>query len=470
MTRTSGIHVLIYGSGGREHALAYLAGRSPFVERISCFPGNPGMIAEPRAEQAAIPEKTVQAVIEFCRTQAVDLVIIGPEQPLADGWADALCAAGIPTFGPSKEAAWIESSKFFAKLLMFECGVPTAPAEVFRHDDHGDAVEYLNRHGTPVVVKADGLCAGKGAIVCQTIAQAKEALQCCLVRQEFGPAGDIVLIEDFLVGHPALPRAELSVIALVDRYGNFLMLPAAQDYKLVGENDTGPNTGGMGSFCPVPWLTPADYQLIADRIFRPVIDQMRGPQTDSPFTGALYAGLMWTADGPYVVEFNCRFGDPELQAIAMTLDTDLMPLLYTIACGGSIAGLQPKVKPGAAVCVVMASHGYPDSSQIKKGAVINGLELLDEEQRRLNLAIFHAGTRRDDKGTIVTNGGRVLGVTCRDGRGIEAAVDRCNNIVSNYIGWEDGNGDGPLFRGDIGHEVPASLAPAAVSANDTQSP
>ena len=465
MTRTSGIHVLIYGSGGREHALAYLAGRSPFVERISCFPGNPGMIAEPRTTLAVLAENSVEAVIEFCHTQAVDLVIIGPEQPLADGWADALCAAGIPTFGPSKEAAWIESSKFFAKLLMFECGVPTAPAEVFRHDDHGDAVEYLNRHGTPVVVKADGLCAGKGAIVCQTIAQAKEALQCCLVRQEFGPAGDIVLIEDFLVGHPALPRAELSVIALVDRYGNFLMLPAAQDYKLVGENDTGPNTGGMGSFCPVPWLTPADYQLIADRIFRPVIDQMRGPQTDSPFTGALYAGLMWTADGPYVVEFNCRFGDPELQAIAMTLDTDLMPLLYTIACGGSIAGLQPKVKPGAAVCVVMASHGYPDSSQIKQGAVITGLDFVSHVP---DAKVFQAGTKPGSDGQLLTAGGRVLSITCYADQGVEAAAAGCR-FLTPCISWLDSERNGPLFRDDIGRNVPASLVEVAVATDGVSS-
>lgn len=463
------IHVLIYGSGGREHALTYLASRSPFVERISCFPGNPGMAAEPRTTLAALAENSVEAVIEFCRTQAVDLVIIGPEQPLADGWADALCAAGIPTFGPSREAACIESSKAFAKSLMWRCGVPTAGTRTFNPNHKGEAFDYVRERGAPLVVKASGLAAGKGAIVCQTVEQAEEALRRCWDRHEFGSAGDVVLVENFLVGHPALPRAELSVIALVDHYGNFVMLPAAQDYKPVGESDIGPNTGGMGSFCPVPWLEPADYQLIAERILRPVIDEMRGFRTPRPFTGALYAGLMWTLDGPCVVEFNCRFGDPEMQAIAMVLDTDLMPLLYTIACGGSIAGLQLKVKPGAAVCVVMASHGYPDSSQIKKGAVIQGLELLDEFSP-VDVAVFHAGTRRDDKGNMVTNGGRVLGVTYYAEQGIEVAADRCNNLVSSCISWEDSNGNGPLFRGDIGHEVPVSLATAAVSADDTQSP
>ena len=441
--------VLIIGGGGREHALAWAAEKSPVVEGIICLTPNAG-IRQLRKfmpmELSKLPE-TQAELVDFARRTQVGLVIVGPEKPLADGIVDVFQEAKIPTFGPTQAAAVLESSKSEAKLIMRCASVPTAQAVEFTKDQLPEALGYAGRATLPFVTKAYGLAEGKGVTVCYRREQAEGAIRECFVQDKFGPSGHRLLIENFLVGHPGLPRAELSILALVDIHGNFVMFPAAQDYKPVFDNDQGPNTGGMGSYAPIPWVTEEMMAIIGQKIFVPVIQEMKF--RGIPFSGVLYAGLMWTTEGPKVVEFNVRFGDPELQPLISLLETDLIPVLQTIATGGSIKDVKLKFKKASAVCEVMASRGYP--GKYKKGFPIQGLERVSLVN---GIDVYHAGTKLDGR-TVLTNGGRVLGLTVT-AENLATAAHFAFNAVSN-ISWGDSD-NSPYFRTDIGRDVPTSVA------------
>lgn len=447
--------VLVIGDGGREHALVWLAAQSPLVEDIFYFGQNAGSLSEPKCKKVILPALGNSGITQFAEQHGVDLIIVGPEQPLVDGLVDACQEVGVPAFGPTKEAAQLEGSKSFAKEVMREAGVPTADAVAFSVAHIQGALDYATIHEPPVVIKADGLCGGRGSIVCLGPDEIRIAIDRCFVQREFGPAGEKILVEDFLVGHPALRRAELSILALVDIHGNFIMFPPAQDYKEVRDHDFGPNTGGMGSFAPVPWVTAEMMEVVGQTIFAPVIAEMKKRKT--PFSGVLYAGLMWTADGPKVVEFNVRFGDPELQPLTMLLKTDLIPVLKKIADGESIADVKLEWKRGAAVCVVMASYGYPGS--YVKGAEIKGFDLagLGLNDR---IQIFQAGTKFNDDKKIITAGGRVLGATALSLESPTFCLQEAARIAYStvdLIRWSDSNSCGPQFRHDIAEDVPYIL-------------
>lgn len=443
------LRVLIIGSGktagGREHVLVWLAGKSPRVEEVYCFGANDGMRAEPKYIAVSPEPQGVDDMIAWVRENEIDLVIVGPENPLAEGIVDRFRAAGLTIFGPTQAAARLESSKFFAKKIMTTAKVPTARYRSFFHDELAQACNFVrNEYPHSSVVKADGLCAGKGAMVCRDLDQALRAIHRCLVDREFGPAGEAILIEEFLLPHPKLRRAELSILSLVDIHGNFLMFPAAQDYKPVNDNDEDDNTGGMGSFAPVPWVTEAMMNQIGRKIFEPTIKMMQS--LGNPFSGVLYAGLMWTEDGPKVVEFNVRFGNPEIQALAKLLKTDLIPILLAIAQGKSIADVKLEWQPGYAVCLVLASKGYPE--KYEKGLAISGLNQLPTLNE---FKVFHAGTK-DGK----TNGGRVLDLVWHSMLGLEDAALVVRNLATK-INWGDGQTTGPHYRTDIGLNVPLTI-------------
>ncbi|GAB4318589.1 MAG: phosphoribosylamine--glycine ligase [Candidatus Sumerlaeia bacterium] len=434
------MNVIIVGSGGREHALAWAAARSPLVRDVICVPGNAGTSALGR--NVAVPlVPPFTELIELTRREKVGLVIVGPEAPLVEGLADALRVAGVPVFGPGAAAARLEGSKQFAKNIMHRAGVPTAASTVVAN--MGEALaELKKRSAFPVVLKVDGLAAGKGVSIHLDADSARHRLEEIFVKQQFGAAGARVLIEDYLDGQ------EASVLAVSDGR-NIVTLPPAQDHKAVGEGDTGPNTGGMGSYCPAPLVTPTMQRDVEQRILRPVIDLMRADGT--PFVGCLYAGLMITKDrGPMVLEFNCRFGDPETQSILPLLDCDLVEVMLAAVEGRvNEAALRWKTAadlggagadPACALCVVMASEGYP--GPYPKGRVIEGLE---EAGAMENVIVFHAGTALND-GRIVTGGGRVLGVTGL-GPTLQAARDRAYDAVSR-IRFE-----GAFYRRDIGHRA-----------------
>ncbi len=384
------MRVLLIGSGGREHAIGWRLTRDhPGLELISA-PGNPGLAALGPCEPVAVGD--VPALVALARRVRPDLVVVGPEAPLAAGLVDALREAGIAAFGPTAAAARLETSKAFAKALMRDAGVPTAAATIFT--DPAAAIVECRRLGAPVVVKASGLAAGKGVIVAQTLAEAEAAVEDMLVGHAFGAAGAEVLVEEFMSGE------ELSLFALTDGTHVLSML-GAQDHKRVGEGDTGPNTGGMGAYCPVALGTPALVAQAVDRVFEPTLRAMRAAGT--PFTGLLYAGLMLTPDGPKVVEFNCRFGDPETQAILPMLDGSLLEPLLAIGRGESLAGARPlRWRAGASVTTVVAAHGYPGT--VRSGDAITLPDDTDD------VVVFHAGTRRDGE-RLVTAGGRVVAVT-----------------------------------------------------------
>ena len=383
--------VLIVGNGGREHALLWrLAADSPQSE-FHITRGNPGTNA--LATSVDVSPTDVDGVVRAANELNTDLVVVGPEVPLADGLADKLIAAGRDVFGPTAEAAKIESSKVFSKRLMKDAGVPTADFEVF--SDVNEALKHINSGPEQCVVKADGLAAGKGAVVCRTKQEARDAVRMIMADQAFGAAGDEVVIEEMMAGE------ELSVLALVD--GNTVIpLVASQDHKAVGEGDTGPNTGGMGCYAPVAIATPLLMGVVVRQIMEPVVAELA--RRGSPYRGCLYAGLMITGAGPKVVEFNCRFGDPETQVVLPMLDGNLLELMKQSAVG-TLGGAEVGVKDGAAVCVVMASGGYPGSYE--KGKKISFDPALDG---RDDIIVFHAGTAAKDGG-VVTAGGRVLGVT-----------------------------------------------------------
>lgn len=414
--------VLLIGSGGREHAMAWKIAQSPRLTKLYCAPGNPGM-AE-LAELVDIKADDVAGLVAFARQQAIDLVIVGPEDPLCLGLVDELTALGIRAFGPDKSGARLEGDKAFAKELMRHRSIPTADARIF--SKYKDARTYIATRDHSVVLKASGLAKGKGVIVCNDPADALLALERIMVKQEFGPAGDIVVVEEKLVG------PELSLLAFVDR-NNIYIMESAQDHKPIGDGDTGPNTGGMGAYSPTKLLNDELIRQIEAEILVPIVDAMR--TQGITYRGILYTGLMLTTAGPKVLEFNCRFGDPETQPLLMRLRTDLLSVCEAVA-EDRLDSITLEWDPRAAVCVVMASGGYPDSYE--KGKVITGLA---DAAAIPDVMVFHAGTRKSNQ-NIVTAGGRVLGVTAL-GTDIADAQRRAYEACGK-IAW-----DGAYYRRDI---------------------
>ena len=415
--------VLIVGGGGREHALAWKLRRDDPHCEIIAAPGNPGIASLGRCVD--ISASDIDALVSLARDEGVAFTVVGPEGPLEAGIVDRFRAAGLAIFGPTKAAARIETSKRFAKELMLAAGVPTASARTFT--EPGAAKTEARRLGAPVVVKASGIAAGKGVIVAMTLGEAEAAIDSMLVDNAFGAAGAEVLVEEFMEGE------ELSLFALTDGT-QLLPFIAAQDHKRVGEGDTGPNTGGMGAYAPVGIASDALVQEAVDRVFTPTLRAMR--DAGSPFTGLLYAGLMLTSDGPKVVEFNCRFGDPETQALLPLLASSLLAPMRTIAEGGSLDGATALAwHAGAAVATVVAAAGYP-------GVITTGdtITLPPDES---DVTIFHAGTKRDASGALVTTGGRVVAVTACAPT-ISAAQAR-SAAVATRVAFR-----GAQFRRDIG--------------------
>jgi len=420
------MRVLVVGGGGREHALAWKLRQSPRVRQVLCAPGNGGI--REVATCVPIDAADVHALLAFAQKERVDLTVVGPEAPLAAGIVDLFEMHGLRIFGADRAAAGLEGSKAFAKELMRRHGIPTAAARVFT--DPAEARGYLREVGAPVVVKADGLAAGKGVVICRTLGEAEEALRAIMEERIFGSAGERCIVEEFLEGE------EASFLAFTDGT-TVVPMPASQDHKAVFDGDQGPNTGGMGAYSPAPVVTPALQEQVMAEVMVPTVRAMAAE--GRPYRGVLYAGLMITAAGPKVLEYNARFGDPEAQPILARLESDLLPLLE--ACiDGTLADARPIWRPDAAVCVVLASGGYP--GRYPTGLPIAGLE---EAGREEGVVVFHAGTALRD-GRVVTAGGRVLGVTAR-GATIREAVDRGYRAAAK-IGFE-----GLHYRRDIAHRA-----------------
>ncbi len=399
--------VLVIGSGGREHAIVWKIAQNPDVQQIFAIPGNGGICQQ--ATCANIPTMDAPALIQFVREHGIDFTIVGPEQPLVAGVADAFRAEGLPIFGPGAAGARIEGSKIFAKQLMQTYGIPTAHFGAF--NDYAQALAYLDGLPEgPIVVKADGLAAGKGSIVCQNHQEAREALHSMMVDGVFQDAGKQVVIEEFMEGE------EASLFVITDGK-DYLMLHPAQDFKRALDNDRGKNTGGMGSYAPTPFVTPEIQEQARRQIVEPMLAAFQKEGID--YRGVLYCGLMLTAEGPKVVEFNCRFGDPETQVVLPLMDSDLLELMLAVE-HRRLHQYTLKLKPEYGVCVVLASGGYPDAYQ--KGFPIKGLDNLPED-----ILVFHAGTRVEN-GQLVTAGGRVLGVTALDAT-LQGAVNRVYSAV-----------------------------------------
>src|SRR5215217_4327181 len=413
--------VLVVGAGAREHALVWALSRSPSVSEVWAAPGNPGIATV--AQTVNLPITDVDAIADWAELHDIGLIVVGPEAPLALGLADLLDARGIPVFGPSRAAAELEWSKAFAKDFMHRHDIPTAPFGVFTELE--TAVDFIRTAGTPLVVKADGLAAGKGVVICETAAEAEDAVHSVLVDRTFQAAGDRVVIESFLEGE------ELSVIAVVDGE-RIAVLPAARDYKRLRDGNVGPNTGGMGCYAPVNDLDPDLLPRVRDYVLEPAVAGLR--TEGRPYRGALYAGLMLTSAGPMALEFNCRFGDPETQVILPLLDLDLGELLLSCA-EGRLSSERIETRPGATVCVVLAAKGYPERP--RAGDPIHGID--DAIQN--GALIFHAGTANCD-GRLVTNGGRVLSVV---GTGADlTAAAACAYTAADMIQF-----DGMQLRRDV---------------------
>ncbi|HEX6978257.1 MAG TPA: phosphoribosylamine--glycine ligase [Alphaproteobacteria bacterium] len=417
------MRILVVGSGGREHALCWAIAASPLCDKLYCAPGNAGIARI--AECVPIGAEDVDALVRFARESAIDFVVVGPEAPLVLGLADRLEAAGIRTFGPSRRAAALEGSKGFMKDLCAKYGIPTAAYA--RFDDADKARTYVRAHGAPIVVKADGLAAGKGVTVAMTLDAALAAIDDAMVESRFGKAGAEVVVEEYLEGE------EVSFFALSDGT-NVLPLAAAQDHKRVGDGDTGPNTGGMGAYSPPPIVTPALADAIMNRIIRPTVAGMAAEGT--PFKGVLFAGLMITADGPKLLEYNVRFGDPECQVLMPRLKSDLLPALIA-ARDGQLKNFDLRWRDDAALCVVMAAKGYP--GDYRKGTEIRKLE---DAEAVPGVTVFHAGTTAKD-GRILATGGRVLGVTATAKTIAEAQAAAYRAV--DAIDWPEG-----FCRRDIG--------------------
>ncbi len=425
------VNTLIIGSGGREHALGWKLSQSPNCGKLYFAPGNGGTASLGENldfDPDKVDTKLVDDIDYFCRHHDVELIVIGPEDPLAQGLADKLAREGRTIFGPVAAAARLEADKAFSKQLMRAASIPTAEARTFT--DLEPALAYVESRDEPVVVKAAGLCKGKGVVVCDTNAQAADAVRSILDDKTFGDAGATVVIEERLTGQ------ELSILALVDGRNLFVLEPA-QDHKQVGEGDTGPNTGGMGAYTPTPLASDELLALIDREVLVPTIDVLRRDGVE--YRGVLYAGLMLTPAGPKVLEFNCRFGDPEIQPLLMRLKGDLLDIMCATATGG-LADVSIGWDPRCCCCVVLASGGYPGSYE--KGKPITGL---DDVAKLDDVMVFHAGTAIKD-GNIVTNGGRVLNV-CAMGADLKEAQQRAN-AACEMIHFE-----GAFYRHDIGYRV-----------------
>jgi phosphoribosylamine--glycine ligase len=417
--------ILIIGSGGREHALAWKIAQSPKVTELFCAPGNPGTAQV--ATNVDIPADDLENLLKFALEQSIDLTVVGPEQPLVLGLADWFQDNGLKVFGPSAKAAQLEGSKAFSKDLMRKYNIPTAEYAAFENADEARA--YLKGKG-PQVVKADGLAAGKGVFVCANEIEAVDAVGQIMNDKIFGESGNRIIIEERLEGQ------EVSLLAFTDGT-TVLPMEAAQDHKAVFDGDTGPNTGGMGAYSPAPIFTPELKQEVIDRIMVPAVNGMRSDEI--PYKGILYAGLMITANGPKTLEFNARFGDPETQPLMMRMQSDIVPIMEACA-DGTLDNCKLEWKPETAVCVVMASEGYPGSYE--NGKLIRGL---DQAGELPEVTVFHAGTKQagDD---IVTRGGRVLGVTALGGT-VQNAIEKAYQAVGK-IQWP-----GVHYRKDIGQKA-----------------
>ena len=418
--------VLVIGGGGREHALVWKISQSPKVEKVYCAPGNAG-IAD-IAEVVDISASDIDGLARFAEREGIDLTVVGPEVPLTMGIVDLFEKKGLKIFGPSRAAAEMEGSKAFSKTIMKKYNVPTAAYETFTSQD--EAFAYIDKLGAPIVVKADGLAAGKGVTVAQTVNEAKDAVRDMMEDRSFGCAGEMIVIEEFMRGE------EASYLVFSDGK-NIVPLSTCQDHKAVFDGDKGPNTGGMGAYSPAPVVTAEIEKEVLEKIIRPTIDGMAAE--GKTYKGILYAGLMITDEGPKTVEFNCRFGDPECQPILMRMKSDIIPVIEA-AIEGRLDSVNIEWEDRATVAVVMAAGGYPGTYE--KGKVITGLETLKDEK---DLFVFHAGTSLKD-GQVVTNGGRVLAVTAL-GKGIEEAIGRAYEAVDK-ISW-----DGAYFRNDIGKKA-----------------
>jgi phosphoribosylamine--glycine ligase len=422
------LRVLIIGGGGREHALAWKIAQSPKVEKIFVAPGNAGTAREPKCENVAIAAEDVDGLLRFAEHNKIDLTVVGPEAPLVLGVVDKFRAAGLRIFGPTKDAAQLEGSKAFTKDFLARHKIPTAAYGNFT--DVAAAESYIRKTGAPSVVKADGLAAGKGVIIAQTTDEALAAVRDMLAGNAFGEAGHRVVVEEFLTGE------EASFIVMVDG-GHILPLATSQDHKRVGDGDTGPNTGGMGAYSPAPVVTPAMHARILREVIEPTVRGMR--QEGHPYTGFLYAGVMIAPNGtPKVLEYNCRFGDPETQPVMLRLKSDFVELIEA-ALDGKLDRVQAQWDSRAALGVVMAAGGYPGAYH--KGDVITGLPGKAEPDRK----VFHAGTALKD-GAVVTGGGRVLCVTAL-GTSVSAAQQHAYELVGQ-IRWS-----GAQYRHDIGYRA-----------------
>lgn len=418
--------VLVIGGGGREHALCWKVSQSRLLKKLFIAPGNPGTALH--GENVLIPAEDINGLKAFALRESIDLTIVGPELPLTMGIVDEFKKAGLRVFGPAKDAALLEGSKAFAKDLLHRHGIPTGFYKAFENPEY--AIAYVETHKGPFVVKADGLAAGKGVIICRTKDEAKEAVRLIMQEKAFGSAGNKIIIEEFLEGE------EASFLAITDGT-NVVPLAPAQDHKAILDNDQGPNTGGMGAYSPTALITEALQKEIMDTIMLPVVKAMEAE--GRPYKGVLYAGLMIKDHKPKVLEFNCRFGDPETQPILMRLESDLLDVLSRCAEEGKagLDGVTLNWSKKSSVCVVMSSEGYP--GEYVKGHEINGLK---EAKGLKDVMVFHAGTAiKDNK--VVTSGGRVLGVTAL-GDDLRHAIERAYSAVGK-ISWK-----GAYFRHDIG--------------------
>ena len=414
--------VLVVGGGGREHAICWKLAQSPRVTELYCAPGNAGIAQV--ATCVPIKATDVEAMVAWAKDNKMDFVMVAPDDPLALGMVDAMEKAGLRAFGPHANAAIIEASKAFSKSLMKKYNIPTAKYEAFTEMDK--ALEYIRAEGAPIVVKADGLALGKGVVVAATVEEAENAVREMMENHKFGASGSTVVIEECMVG------PEVTVLAFCDGEHLVPML-SSQDHKRAYDGNKGPNTGGMGAFCPSPNYTPEVADFCMKNIFMPTVEALKAE--GRPFKGVIYFGLMLTKDGPKVVEYNARFGDPETQPILSMLDTDLLDI-FEACVDGTLDKVDIKWKKGAACCIVLASGGYPVSYE--KGFPISGLEDAGK-----SAVVFHAGTQKNDKGEFVNAGGRVLGVTAV-GDSLPVAIENAY-AAAKHITWKDMH-----FRTDIG--------------------
>lgn len=422
------MNILIIGAGGREHALGWKVAQNPNVKTVFVAPGNAGTALEPKLENVNIAVEDIAGLVDFAQEKRIELTIVGPETPLVLGVVDAFRKADLPIFGPTQAAAQLEGSKAFTKDFLARHHIPTGAYANFTEIE--PALAYVRQQGAPIVVKADGLAAGKGVIVAMTLQEAEDAIQDMLAGNAFGHAGSRVVIEEFLDGE------EASFIVMVDGV-NVLPMATSQDHKRVGDKDTGPNTGGMGAYSPAPVVTPEIHERVMQEVIYPTVRGMAAE--GNPYTGFLYAGLMIDAQGtPKVIEYNCRFGDPETQPIMMRMQSDLVELCFA-ALEGKLDQVESKWDPRASIGIVLAAGGYP--ADYAKGDVISGLPTQEVAGEK----IFHAGTS-DQAGEVVTNGGRVLCATAL-GNTVSQAQQRAYQLAKQ-VNW-----DGMFYRSDIGYRA-----------------